>query len=258
MPGRGQGRRLIERIGMKMRVKAKRLFSLGLIPEIAPASCKGRAKVKSGRWIWRSKHRREYRWTRRKMPRKRARGSGGRSEKIPSFLHFPKTLWAPALRRPVSNVHSWRLLHPSYQLPPPYVILSHLLKVPDLSQDLLKCIHHFASNHYTERHQLFNGSKQYREEKRERRLRRQSSLNAPSTPDYESTSENLSSDDHEEPATDEHGSPNSTKYRRPGRDMYKIMDGSALMAIGWPFTPDGFGWISYIQTPRNVAARICG
>jgi len=69
------------------------------------------------------------------------------------------------------------------------------------SSDLLKCIHRYASEFYTESDQLLNSSRGYREQRKIRCVEKK------------------------------------TKERRQGtskryRDMYKAFDGSAIMAIG--------------------------
>ncbi|KAL1704165.1 hypothetical protein EV121DRAFT_291611 [Schizophyllum commune] len=120
------------------------------------------------------------------------------------------------------------------------------------SGDLLKCIHHFASKYYTERGMLLNASRDYR---RERKERRKNATRQPAhTPEGDegepAVEEEQVEDGHpavDEQAVDEEGTnasapPPPTKRRKRGkayaesskltRDMYKVMDGSALMALG--------------------------
>ncbi|KAI4524299.1 hypothetical protein K525DRAFT_365619 [Schizophyllum commune Loenen D] len=120
------------------------------------------------------------------------------------------------------------------------------------SGDLLKCIHHFASKYYTERGMLLNASKDYR---RERKERRKNATRQPThTPEGDegepAVEEEQDEDGHpavDEQEVDEDGTnasppPPPTKRRKRGkayaesskltRDMYKVMDGSALMALG--------------------------
>ncbi|KAJ7890681.1 hypothetical protein B0H14DRAFT_2690329 [Mycena olivaceomarginata] len=73
------------------------------------------------------------------------------------------------------------------------------------SSDLLKYIHHFACNYYSDRAQLFHESRTWRKERKERRAR--------------------------EAAEAKLMSPSETVTPQR-RDMYKTMDGSALLTIG--------------------------
>ncbi|KAJ7066755.1 hypothetical protein C8F01DRAFT_1366201 [Mycena amicta] len=90
--------------------------------------------------------------------------------------------------------------------------LSHF---PAPSSDLLKCVHHFASNYYAERGQLFNDSRIYRKAQKQRRLAKKARLETQAEEEDES----------------EENSPEKVKTTRR-RDMYKTMDGSALLAVG--------------------------
>ncbi|KAL1720571.1 hypothetical protein EV715DRAFT_271884 [Schizophyllum commune] len=119
------------------------------------------------------------------------------------------------------------------------------------SGDLLKCIHHFASKYYTERGMLLNASKGYRRERKERR--QHATRRITRTPEYEVEvepeveEEEDAGDDQERQAGEEDDAgdvelPPPRKRRKRGkayaessklsRDMYKVMDGSALMALG--------------------------
>ncbi|GJE87497.1 hypothetical protein PsYK624_035800 [Phanerochaete sordida] len=120
---------------------------------------------------------------------------------------------------------------------------------PNPSSDLLKCIHYFASTYYSEMGQLRDVSKEYRQEKKQRRLKRLEDSSArratkrrsvtqeregPQGEDSEQgSSEEETSDDSEE-ATDGPRKISKRRQARPlvGTDMYKLFDGSALMAIG--------------------------
>ena len=67
-------------------------------------------------------------------------------------------------------------------------------------QDLLKCIHRYASEFYTESGQLLNSSRDYRKERKKR--------------------------------SDEKKAKGRSSTSKRHRDMYKVFDGSAIMAIG--------------------------
>lgn len=117
-------------------------------------------------------------------------------------------------------------------------------------QDLLKCIHYFASTYYSEMGQLRDSSKEYRREKKLRRLRKLERLAAhtaaklrPSLQqNHVAQNENneASSSEEESSGTDEKSNAGKAKkvskrrQAKPlvGTDMYKIFDGSALMTIG--------------------------
>ncbi|KAL1695641.1 hypothetical protein GGG16DRAFT_121455 [Schizophyllum commune] len=120
------------------------------------------------------------------------------------------------------------------------------------SGDLLKCIHHFASKYYTERGMLLNASRDYRRERKERRKNatRQPTYTPEGDEGEPAVEEEQYEDGHpavDEQEVDEEGTnasapPPPTKRRKRGkayaessklsRDMYKVMDGSALMALG--------------------------
>ncbi|KAF7309688.1 hypothetical protein MIND_00340200 [Mycena indigotica] len=82
------------------------------------------------------------------------------------------------------------------------------------SSDLLKSIHHLASSYYTDRGQLFNDSRTFRQQQLARRKAKKA---------------RKSLDDEENDSEKEPPSREDTTRRR---DMYKTMDGSALLAIG--------------------------
>lgn len=119
---------------------------------------------------------------------------------------------------------------------------------PNPSSDLLKCIHYFASTYYSEMGQLRDASKEYRREKKLRRLKRQEQLRRTTKSRSASQLSDVLSDQDEERSsgessdTDEEsgvsvGKGKKVSKRRQakplvGTDMYKILDGSALMAIG--------------------------
>ncbi|KAL1744861.1 hypothetical protein HDZ31DRAFT_37618 [Schizophyllum fasciatum] len=122
--------------------------------------------------------------------------------------------------------------------------VSELDELP--SGDLLKCIHHFASRYYAERGMLLNASKDYR---RERKERRQSALRkAEQSEGEQQAGEKQRNENEEADGSEEHDNEEDTesgppvKRKRRGqayaessklsRDMYKVMDGSALMALG--------------------------
>ncbi|KAJ7155545.1 hypothetical protein C8R43DRAFT_436985 [Mycena crocata] len=87
------------------------------------------------------------------------------------------------------------------------------------SSDLLKSIHHFACNYYSDRGQLFNDSRAYRKAKKQRRLAKLAMKQKVQAGEIDSGEE--------DPDT----SPTKPdKTRR--RDMYKTLDGSALLAVG--------------------------
>ncbi|KAJ7623324.1 hypothetical protein FB45DRAFT_869933 [Roridomyces roridus] len=138
----------------------------------------------------------------------------------------------------------------------------------DLMQDLLKCIHHFACQYYSERGQLFNDTRTYRKERKRRRLAKLAAAEEAAqgevsdgeentvpdgqehtvpdgqehtVPDGEETTmpdgeENTSQDGQDNTSQDgEPDVPLPKKIRDPEnrrRDMYKTLDGSALLAVG--------------------------
>ncbi|ESK98048.1 hypothetical protein Moror_484 [Moniliophthora roreri MCA 2997] len=131
--------------------------------------------------------------------------------------------------------------------------------LPPPSSDLLKCIHYMTSKYYHERGQLLNSSKDYRKERKERRLaklrrRYPRPLSKGAPDDREDGVDEVNEDDPEFSSSDEsNGSDGTTKLQREHReeagirgkrrrgverqrnimvDMYKTMNGSALMALG--------------------------
>ncbi|KAJ6493685.1 hypothetical protein C8R47DRAFT_418403 [Mycena vitilis] len=93
------------------------------------------------------------------------------------------------------------------------------------SSDLLKCIHHFACNYYSDRGQLFNASRTYRKAKKQRRLAKLAAKE-------QQTSVEDGANSGEEEGPDASTDPPQTTHLDRRRDMYKTMDGSALLAIG--------------------------
>ncbi|KAF8878588.1 hypothetical protein CPB84DRAFT_1688279 [Gymnopilus junonius] len=156
----------------------------------------------------------------------------------------------------------------------------YTIKLSEPSADLLKCIHRFASEFYTERGQLLNISREYRKERKQRALQKrarnekradkrkedhedsaapsgsESEFSESETPpqDADDNSEDEESSGREVSdggENDEGGSSSkNTKgkgeakskkpWKRKGRrrtdklytDMYKMFDGSAMMALG--------------------------
>jgi len=126
-----------------------------------------------------------------------------------------------------------------------------------LRQDLLKCIHRYASEYYTESGQLLNSSREYRRQRKIRRdkkkakSRTKTSISptnsrnpSPNDDSLASESETSTRDgDYEnegDSEVDQSKSKEKDKAQRKGRkrtakqyrDMYKVFDGSAIMAIG--------------------------
>lgn len=117
-------------------------------------------------------------------------------------------------------------------------------------QDLLKCIHYFASTYYGEMGQLRDSPKEYRQEKKLRRLKKLERLAVHTAAklrpglrqNYVAQDEDneAGSSEEEISGTDEESSAGKAKkvFKRRqakplvGTDMYKIFDGSALMTIG--------------------------
>ncbi|KAJ8519690.1 hypothetical protein ONZ45_g3392 [Pleurotus djamor] len=109
---------------------------------------------------------------------------------------------------------------------------SEFLPVP--SSDLLKCIHHFASAYYAEKGQLTNLAQQYRMERKARKAARKNKTE-------ESTEDHAANDNEDGQPTP---APREKVTRR--RDMYKAMDGSALMAIGMIIQE----YVAFLVTPQ--------
>jgi hypothetical protein len=166
------------------------------------------------------------------------------------------------------------------------------------TQDLLKCIHRFAAEFYTERGQLLNISREYRKQRKERaqerarqRLRdarkeegldslsdtsssESSKLKEDSEKDPASNAETEQDDDGGEEAelgSDDRGEGPSTSQnrkekgnaKRKGRrrarklytDMYKMFDGSAIMALGKDITSFLYRHVTHSVFARNVGSR---
>ncbi|KDQ15471.1 hypothetical protein BOTBODRAFT_625174 [Botryobasidium botryosum FD-172 SS1] len=124
------------------------------------------------------------------------------------------------------------------------------LSVP--SSNLLKTIHHFASNYYSKRGELFDGTARYRELRKERRRRKMEKSKEQIDSEHDSGSESESrkdcdvdeDEDNEEsefwPSPGSGGDGDGHKphlqtdegRRSPRKDMYRAFDGTALMAIG--------------------------
>ncbi|KDR84252.1 hypothetical protein GALMADRAFT_704386 [Galerina marginata CBS 339.88] len=81
--------------------------------------------------------------------------------------------------------------------------------LPEPSADLLKCIHRFASEFYTERGQLLNISREYRKERKDRALRRRARREKQAREDNGSPSGSPSSSESSD--SDESSSQKSTK-----------------------------------------------
>jgi hypothetical protein len=113
----------------------------------------------------------------------------------------------------------------------------------------LKAIHHFASCYYRERGQLFDSSRDYRGMKKERRRQRQENIHtlATNTIKHETIDSETEHTETENETTEEDEDENDdmdmdavdtgkdgprTKGDTYRKDMYKALDGSALMAIG--------------------------
>jgi hypothetical protein len=103
-------------------------------------------------------------------------------------------------------------------------------------QDLLKCIHYFASTYYNERGQLFNGSKEFRQQRKQyklMRLQQEKEARSPSTSLRGTPDGDCNQVEEETPKRPRRGG--RTKGVRKvihRKDMYKVLDGSALMVIG--------------------------
>ncbi|KAF7432641.1 hypothetical protein PC9H_004583 [Pleurotus ostreatus] len=114
--------------------------------------------------------------------------------------------------------------------------------LPLPSSDLLKCIHHFASNYYNERGQLLNSTRDYRRNRKARQLAKLHSKTQDKTRgevqrledkgDVEEVEDDEDDDEEEEDPSPPRKRVRYSKEKYMFRDMYKIMDGSSLMAIG--------------------------
>jgi hypothetical protein len=141
--------------------------------------------------------------------------------------------------------HHYLLLHQYVILFFIYLIFKAGEKIEHkMQQDLLKCIHHFASEHYADHGQLYNATREARLERKAARVRRLAAQAPGSISPHKKAIANEADEDEDDDDDDDSGDehePPSTTYKRQkhksdpntlGRDMYKSMDGSALMAIG--------------------------
>jgi hypothetical protein len=127
-------------------------------------------------------------------------------------------------------------------------------------QDLLKCIHHFASRYYAARGLLSDRSRKYRREVRERKTGRAlaaaggtgGEAGADAGDDDLFTEDGEDHGDHSGSGKDDPCKGGLAKNRRwsegkgaPSEsvpDMYRALDGSALMAIGTSILADCIAW----------------
>ncbi|KAG6917667.1 hypothetical protein DXG01_001642 [Tephrocybe rancida] len=95
------------------------------------------------------------------------------------------------------------------------------------SSDLLKSIHYFASTYYHERGQLFNATKEYRQLRRQNKLKRlkRAELDGGDSEELDESSEPMK-------LPRRGGRRKGVKKTVYPKDMYKTLDGSALMVIG--------------------------
>ncbi|KAI9057660.1 hypothetical protein FKP32DRAFT_1583328 [Trametes sanguinea] len=139
--------------------------------------------------------------------------------------------------------------------------------LPVPSSDLLKCLHYFASTYYTAMGQLYDSSREHRKERKARKLEKLKRATKPGRsrraeseemgehePPHSSGEEEVGlSDEENQDSTDEDATNEQTdagqvrkekqirKKRGPRqlrpmeKDMYKIFDGSALVALGMLF-----------------------
>ncbi|KAG2751261.1 hypothetical protein P692DRAFT_20727173 [Suillus brevipes Sb2] len=114
--------------------------------------------------------------------------------------------------------------------------------------ELLKCIHHFASRYYQEKGVLSDRSRGHRDERKIRRCKssvsnihdqttrkpalwtRDSSLDVDNDDQWEDEKHQLG--DEEDEWEDEEGDGENASRNEEHKDMYKALDGSALVAIG--------------------------
>ncbi|KAJ7245120.1 hypothetical protein B0H12DRAFT_1235849 [Mycena haematopus] len=147
-----------------------------------------------------------------------AEGRSGKRRKVAHDLSFLET----------SLPHAFQASAPS--------VPQSAFAVP--SSDLLKYIHHFACNYYSDRGQLFNESRTWRKGRKERKLAKLAAK-------AKLLTEEANSDEEEGPAPEADADLPKT-LTLPRRDMYKTMDGSALLAIGMLLQEQ----IARILTPR--------
>nr|VWP01992.1 Uncharacterized protein [Ganoderma boninense] len=133
---------------------------------------------------------------------------------------------------------------------------------PVPSADLLKCLHYFATTYYTAMGQLYDASREFRKERKKRRAQKLEKTEATSSsplsagqefndPLSGSGEEDFEFDENEEGEEDEEVDEEEEEERGEGdkkrskarerrprgpqhvtKDMYKLFDGSALMALG--------------------------
>lgn len=121
-------------------------------------------------------------------------------------------------------------------------------------QDLLKCVHYFATTYYNAMGQLYDASKDARRQKKLRRLKRlkerahsvesetATRSQSPETQTEHDEHESLTDEEEEALPNEDEGAQGEQRRNRTRRsrqrrrntkvDMYKMFDGSALMAIG--------------------------
>ena len=106
-------------------------------------------------------------------------------------------------------------------------------------QDLLKCLHHFAANYYSEKGQLIDSTRIARQKKRAKKKAK--SADPGSRSSSQSTMDSISGEGSDDGDTETSSTPSVTSQtsKQKGRqgadlvkDMYKMLDGSALVALG--------------------------
>jgi hypothetical protein len=133
--------------------------------------------------------------------------------------------------------------------PSPVRVYVHPIIFADPQQELLKCIHHFASRYYQEKGVLSDKSRRYRDERKARRSNkseanihyqtttkptlwtRHSSLDGDGEEQHEGDEDEWE-DEGEDQTEDGEGHENPSRQEQHSKDMYKALDGSALVAIG--------------------------
>lgn len=146
-----------------------------------------------------------------------------------------------------SSVRSGQPIPPS---PPFHATHCRLFPPFCVMQDLLKCVHHFASRYYAARGLLSDRSRQYRREVRQRKTVH--ALAADGGAGADAGGDNLFTEDGEDhgdsSGKDDHCEGGLAKNRRRSEgkgapsenvpNMYRALDGSALMAIGTSILAD--------------------
>ncbi|KAJ7043481.1 hypothetical protein C8F04DRAFT_943794, partial [Mycena alexandri] len=157
--------------------------------------------------------------------RKSSKGKGKQKERTPEADHRVRKRRKVAHDLSFLETTSVQSTAPTslFAVPSAVIIFRVLTCFPfnNISQDLLRCIHHFACNYYSERGQL---SHTYYKEKAERRAAKLAAKKA----------ENKDADSQEDASEAETEPPKKNKrgLGEKRRDMYKTLDGSALLAIG--------------------------